>query len=276
MEHASDDDHVSTSSSPDQSTHDKNSQLREENKSLKAQVAHLQMILNDISLFDIEKPTMLEALDRSCAREQELKERVKEEERETESILDALADLRYILQNKKVKQTRLEHLKRSMFSAKCALEDMQFLLTQKEEVIVRRNAEIDELLALYENCFEHMKATVTRIEEAQKTIEEVRKRGRLRLPGIICETCIKEKETAPAPVKTVPSEERPSEPGGMQITLYSLPFIILLLFFAISSMISAFSSENTRDISCIDVLLNSVEKLFGCVGCVYCAGQPLF
>lgn len=269
-------DHVSTWSSHDQRARDMNSQLRQENKKLQKHVERLQSLLSDIPEFEEEKTTMLEALNQSCAREQELKERMKEEERDSESLHDALMDLRDILKMDKVKQKRVETLKRSVFTTKCALEDMQFLLTCRDEALRKRNAEIEELLALQENCSEHVKETVARIEETQKATEEARERGRLR--ALERQTCEKEKrkETPPAPVKTVPSEERPSGLGCTLLTVYSFALTMLFLFFVISSVISAFRGEVIRDILCTDVILDRVTELVVPISTVHNIDLPLF
>ncbi|GAA6111441.1 uncharacterized protein LOC125145305 [Tachysurus ichikawai] len=233
-------------------------QLRRENKELKEHVERLQILLIDVSVFEQEKRTMMEAFHRSCAREQELKERLKEEEKEHECIEDMLGDLRYIKGTQERRQLRFKDLKQAVFTAKCVMEDMQHALTDRDDVIRRRNLEIAELVNLQEDCFLHAEETAKLIEHAEK---QLRKREHTRthetVPEVMVKRKRKRKKTHPAVGKMVHGEVSDTRVQDKLIILCSFSLTLFFLLFIISFVIP----EEISDITFPELILDSVKSL---------------
>ncbi|XP_047015449.1 uncharacterized protein LOC124628821 [Ictalurus punctatus] len=240
-----------------------NAQLRQENKALKSHVERLQILLSDVPHFEEEKRTMLEALHQSCVREPNVKERLKEEERENECIEDALADLTYILRSEKPRQIKLVTLKREVLTAKCCVEDMQISLDERDEIIRRKDAELVELFAFLKDCSVHAEGIAARIEDAEKAVRAVREREvkePLRVRDVqACE--VKWKKTPTAPVKRVQSEVRQSRVNGMLVTVCCFALTLIFMLFFTFSVLLPFSCEDSLAITCTEAILDSVEEL---------------
>ncbi|KAK3559994.1 hypothetical protein QTP86_033685 [Hemibagrus guttatus] len=234
-------DYISASES-ESSVRRLNLRLRRENEELKQHVERLRILLSDVSEMEEEKHQMLEAFDRSCEREEELKKRLKEEEIENDCLSDALMDLRLIKIHHKASQVDLQNLRQAVFRAKWMMDEVQYALAERDEIIQRRHAETEELLALQEDCLVHLEENRVRLQDAEEAVR-VMERLPTRERGP-CEVRQKKKKK-----KTmVHSEVRPSRVKDMLITLGSFTFTLLFLFFFISSVIPAFSSEEISDI----------------------------
>ncbi|XP_047673012.1 uncharacterized protein LOC125145305 [Tachysurus fulvidraco] len=231
-------------------------QVRRENKELKEHVERLQILLIDVSVFEQEKRTMMEAFHQSCAREQELKERLKEEEKERECIEDMLGDLRYIKGIQERRQLRFKDLKQAVFTAKCVMEDMQHALIDRDDVIRRRNLEIVELVNLQEDCFLHAEETAKLIGHAKR---QLGKREHTRTHGTVPEVMekMKRKKTPPAAVRMVHGEVSDTRVQDKLITLcsFSLTLFFLLLIF------SFVIPEEVSDITFPELIADSVKSL---------------
>ncbi|KAG7324833.1 hypothetical protein KOW79_011149 [Hemibagrus wyckioides] len=228
-----------------------NSQLRRENKELKGHVERLRILLSDVSETVAEKPTILEAFDHSCAREEELRRRLEEEQTENDCLEDVLMYMRYIKTRHKARQVEAQNLKHAVFRAKLLTEEVQYALAERDEIIQRRNAETVELLSLYEDCIAHLEMTRVRVQDAEEAVRITE-----RLPKCESAPCIvKRKESM------VHSEVRPSRVKDMRIALYSFAFTMLFLFFFISSVIPAFSSEEILDTVVTELIPDSVKEL---------------
>ncbi|KAK2866675.1 hypothetical protein Q7C36_002731 [Tachysurus vachellii] len=258
MLHANSAGYVSKSNREHVDTRCPSVQLRRENKELKEHVERLQILLIDVSVFEQEKRTMMEAFHRSCAREQELKERLKEEEKERECIEDMLGDLRYIKAAQERRQLRFKDLKQAVFTAKCVMEDMQHALTDRDDVIRRRNLEIAELVHLQEDCFLHAEETAKLIEHAEK---QLRKRERTRTHETVPEVMVKRKrkKTPPAAGKMVHGEVSDTRVQDKLITLCSFSLTLFFLLFIISFVIP----EEISDITFPELIMDSVKSLLG-------------
>ncbi|TSZ26373.1 hypothetical protein Baya_14197 [Bagarius yarrelli] len=147
-------------------------QLRRENTQLRERLGRLRILHSDLPEFRKEKREMIEAFYRSCARERELKERVHEEEMKNACIMDTLADLKCRKSARNSRRFTLNNLKRAVFVAKCSLEDVQYELMERDEIIRKRNAEIEELSVLDKNCYLHVKETGARLQGAEEAVHE--------------------------------------------------------------------------------------------------------
>lgn len=231
-----------------------NSQLRRENKELRGQVERLRILLSDVSETLAEKPTMLETLDRSCAREEELRRHLEEEKTENECLEDMLMDMRYIKLRHKARQAELQNLKHAVLRAKFLIDEVQYALAERDEIIQRRHAEIVELFDLYEDCIAHLEVTRVRVQDAEEAVRITK-----RLPKRESAPCIVKREESV--VHMVHNEVTPSRVKDMMIALYSFAFTILFLFFFISSVIPEFSSEEISDTVATELIPDSVKEL---------------
>lgn len=185
------------------------SQLLQENRALKERAERLHILMEDIPEFEEERLEMLEDLRQSHAREQELERSLKEEDEEHDRIRDALEDLRFLKTDKELRRSRLIDLKKAVFKAECVADEQQFELKQKELLIQRQTAEIDELLALEKNCILHLEETKVRVQETERKLRDTQHwRPRQRVAHKR-----RRKKTHPPPVKTV-RHEKPYTSAG--------------------------------------------------------------
>lgn len=237
-----------------ESSDELNSQLRRENKELRGQVERLRILLSDVSETLAEKPTMLEAFDRSCAREEELRRHLEEEKTENDCLEDTLMDMRYIKMRHEARQAEIQNLKHAVLRAKFLTDEVQYALAERDEIIQRRHAEIVELFDLYEDCTAHLEVTRVRVQDAEEAVRKAE--------------CLPKRESVPCIVKReesvvhmVHNEVRSSRVKDMLIALYSFAFTMLFLFFFISSVIPAFSSEEILDTVVTKLIPDSLKEL---------------
>lgn len=259
MTHHTHDDVFGSSSESGLSAHDLglhylNSLLREESKEPREPVERLRTLLSDVPDLQKETRQLLEGLHHACARE----------EVENECLRHAVADLKFISKSVKRRKSSLNHLKRTVHVAKCSVEDQQYALAIKDEIIERKDAEIKELLALHEDCALHVQDTASRLGEAQKA---VRRMGCLCVHEIEESSDIKRETSPPALVKTVHGDIRTS--GVRDIMIIAAIFVFL---FVISL---AFSDEEGVDCSCTDHILDSVKEFIMTFSTVHCTELPL-
>lgn len=270
------------------------SKLRQENKELKERVERLKILLSDAPEFEEEKIVMLETLHQSSAREQAVKQRMKEEEKENECLEDAVADLRYIIKSEKPMRLRLQDLKQAVFKARRRVEEMYYILAEKDEVIRKRNAEVTELLALYWNCMLHAEENEARLNDAEKAALEILRvrerelvcvRGRellcVRGRQLLCvrereEVCeVRGKKTPPALVKTVHSDVKPSRGKHVLLIVCSFALTLPFVFFFIFSVIQSCNSEKESALPCTEFLQDRVKKLLESYSAIRQTGPPV-